>query len=265
MGVTDRKRALVTGASSGIGKHMARILASKGYHPVLVARNKTKLETIAGTISRDHAIPCEYFVCDLSQETELERLITAYPETDVLINNAGFAYYGFFNTSPWKTERDMIMVNTYAVARLCHYYLQGMMKRNYGRILNVASTAGLQTTPFLSTYAGTKAFVIQFSKSLALELQGYNVSVTAILPGPTATDFWEVAHLAAKVEKAFMSFDSPQEVAEFGIRLMEKNKISGIPGWKNKAKTFIKHFMPEAVWFYLIKRHMLHESLDRNT
>ena len=256
------KRALVTGATGGIGEQMARLLAIKAYDLILVARNEHKLEKISSEISATTRIACDYFVCDLSKEAEIEKLISAHPETDVLINNAGFARYGSFHLSPWETERAMMMVNVYALFRLCHHYLRGMMGRNSGRILNVASTAGLHAAPFFSTYAGTKAFVIQFSKSLALELQGYNVSVSTLLPGPTATNFWEVAQTAAKVEKRFKSFDSPREVAEFGIRLIEKNKIAGIPGWKNKVKSIIKHYMPETVWFYTIRRHMLHPSLD---
>jgi len=262
--MTDKKnkRALVTGATGGIGEQMARLLAARDYDLVLVARNEEKLGKISSAIKRDYRIRCDYFVCDLSKETEIERLLSTHPETDVLINNAGFARYGSFHRSHWETERDMIMVNIYALFRLCHHYLPGMMKGNYGRILNVASTAGLHAAPFFSTYAGTKAFVIQFSKSVALELQGYNVTMSTLLPGPTATNFWNVAQMASKVEKRVKSFDSPREVAEFGITLIEKNKIAGIPGWKNKAKEIIKHYMPETVWFYAIRRHMLHPSLD---
>ena len=153
------------------------------------------------------------------------------------------------------------MVNIYAVFRLCHHYLKGMIARNYGRILNVASTAGMYPSPFCSTYAGTKAFVIQFSKSLSLELKGYNVAVSTLLPGPTATNFWEVANMSRKVEKSFRHFDSPREVAEFGINLMEQGKIAGVPGWKNRVKKIIKHYLPENVWCFIVRRHMDHQSL----
>jgi len=125
----------------------------------------------------------------------------------------------------------------------------------------VASTAGMHPTPFLSTYAGTKAFVIQFSKSLALELHGYDVSVSTLLPGPTATNFWEVGNMSCKVEKSFKHFDSPREVAEFGIDLMETCKIAGVPGWENKVKRIIKHYLPEQLWNFMVRQHMVHESL----
>jgi len=261
MSEMERRKALLTGASRGIGEEMAKILAVRGYDLILVARNEERLQKITEDVRNINKVNCEYHVCDLSKETEIEKLIRAYPETDILINNAGFSSYGFFNKSAWERERDMIMVNIYALFRLCHHYVKGMVARNYGRILNVASTAGMHPTPFLSTYAGTKAFVIQFSKSLALELHGYDVSVSTLLPGPTATNFWEVGNMSCKVEKSFKHFDSPREVAEFGIDLMETCKIAGVPGWENKVKRIIKHYLPEQLWNFMVRQHMVHESL----
>jgi uncharacterized protein len=258
---TKKRRVLLTGASGGIGEQMARILAGRGYDLVLVARNEGKLREIIEEVKRNIGMRCEYFICDLSKEAEIERLIHTYPETDLLINNAGFGSYGLFSRSPWETERDMVMVNVYALMKLCHHYVKGMIARNYGRILNVASTAGMYPSPFVSTYAVTKAFVIQFSKSLAIELKGYNVSVSMLLPGPTATNFWEVANMSKKVEKSFRHFDSPREVAKFGINLMEQGKIAGVPGWKNRVKKIIKHYLPENVWCFIVRRHMDHQSL----
>lgn len=257
----ENKRVVLTGASGGIGEHMANVLAERGYKLVLVARNKDKMEQMAEGIMKLPNASCNYFVCDLSKEDEIEKLISTYPKTDLLINNAGFSNYGFFNQSSWQVERDIIMVNVLALSRLCHHYLKGMLEQNYGRILNVASTAGISPAPFFSTYVGAKAFVIQFSKSLAIELQESNVSVSTLLPGPTATQFWEVANMASKTEKTIKYFDNPRAVAEFGITLMEKGKIAGIPGYKNKLKKIIKHFLPEKVWFFMVKQHMEHHSL----
>lgn len=240
---------------------MARILAGKGYHLLLVARDKNRMEKLCRELTKETGAGCEYLVCDLSLEPEADRLIGICPETDLLVNNAGFSRYGFFKESSWQIERDIIMVNVFALTRLCHHYVKGMVERNYGRILNVASTAGMVPAPFFSTYVGAKAFVIQFSKSLALELKDTDVSVTTVLPGPTATGFWEVANMAAKIEKQFKYFASPQAVAEFSINLMETGKMWGIPGWKNRAKKIIKDYLPEKLWFYMIRRHMEHDSL----
>jgi len=255
------KRAIITGASAGIGAHMARMLARRECEVVLVARRQSNLELIAEEIKKNYNVPCNFFVCDLSKEADIEHLIKAYPTADYLINNAGFTNYDFFYRSSWEKEKAILVVNAFAVLRLCHHYVKGMMERNFGRILNVASTAGLYPAPFLSTYVGAKSFIIQFSKSLALELRGYNVSVSTLMPGPTATDFWVVANMASKVKDRIEHFDSPYDVAQYGIKLMEQGTIAGMPGWQNKIKNIIKYFMPEKLWFYSITRHMKHSSL----
>ncbi|GAB4353645.1 MAG: SDR family oxidoreductase [Candidatus Abyssubacteria bacterium] len=259
MRMEGRRRALITGASSGIGEEMARILAKDGYQLMLVSRNGAKLARLAEEMESS-----SYFVCDLSKESEVERLVQAHPETDVLVNNAGFAAYGQYHVLGWERQRDMIMVNVVALSRLCHHYLKGMLERDCGKILNVASTAGQAPAPYFSTYVGTKAFVIQFSKSLALETQKTNVTVSCLLPGPTATEFWRSADMIEKVREAMVSYQSPREVAQFGIRLMNKGGVSGVPGWTNKLKGIVRHYLPDRIWGRLVTNHMTHESLYRD-
>lgn len=257
----EKKLVILTGASSGIGKEMAHILANKGYSLVLIARSKDRLKKITEIVKTKSNAECEYFVCDISKEEDLEKLIQAYPDTDILINNAGYSMYGFYEKMEWSRQKDMIVVNALAPARLSHHYLQGMIKRNYGKILNVASTAGSYPTPFMSAYAAAKAFLIHLSEALALELKRKNITISCLLPGPTATDFWEVASAAKKVEKAIIGYDSAKQVAEFGIRLMEKGGLSGTPGWENKLKQIIKILMPKKVRMNAIRKHMIHKSL----
>ena len=264
METTKKKKALVTGASSGIGEHMARLLAQKGYDFILVARSEQKLRKITHELEKEFDASCSYFVCDLSRESDVERLIKAYPETDLLINNAGSGSYGFYHKAPWQRVKDMIMVNAVAACRLCHQYLPGMLARDSGKILNVASTAGLGPLPFMATYAATKAFLIEFSESLALEARGKNVTVSCLLPGPTGTDFWYVSGAAAKVQKAVKRYAHPKAVARFGVQLMEEGRIAGIPGWNNKLKASLRHYMPRKMWGCLIKKHMAHQSLHAN-
>jgi len=250
------KKVLITGASSGIGKEMARIIARRGYKVILVAKNKEKLKKTALEIGKTDKVDVQYFVCDLSSEKDINQLCKTFPNIDILINNAGFASYGYFHQLPWKREKEMILVNTLALAKLSHFYLKGMVERNFGRILNVASTAGDSPIPFCSTYSGTKAFVIKFSKSLATELSDCNVTVSCLLPGPTSTSFWKASKMDFKVRKSYSGYASPKDVAEFGINLMEKGKISGVPGLKNNLKQKIKAFLPEKIWLYLIRKHM---------
>ncbi|MFA5323385.1 MAG: SDR family oxidoreductase [Smithella sp.] len=255
------KRALVTGASSGIGKHLSEELAKKGYSLILVARRGKNLKEQTERIRQDFHADCEYFVCDLSSEAEVENLIKTYPDVDVLINNAGFGMYGFFHEMPWSRTRELIGVNVLAPVRLAHHYLPGMISRRRGKILNVASVAGLRATPFSSSYCGAKALMIQFSKSLALEINDKNVQVSCLLPGLTKTEFWKVSGAQEKVSQYIGGFDDPGDVAVFGINMMEKGMVSGIPGLKNKVKELMKNLLPEKIWYYLIKKHMTHSSV----
>ncbi|MEN6420533.1 MAG: SDR family NAD(P)-dependent oxidoreductase, partial [Smithella sp.] len=161
----------------------------------------------------------------------------------------------------WSRTRELIGVNVLSPVRLAHHYLPGMIKRGGGKILNVASVAGMRATPYFSSYCGAKAFMIQFSKSLALEVNDENVHVCCLLPGTTATEFWQISGMQEKVSQRIGGFDDPRETAVFGINQMEKGMISGVPGLKNKVKELMKNILPEQMWFYLIKRHMTHPSL----
>lgn len=255
------KTALVTGATGGIGKEFARVLAQKGYRLILVGRDEKKLQRLIKTLKTNLAVH-QYFVCDLSEEKDLASLTKSYPEVDLLINNAGFSDYGFYPNLSWERQKQMIQVNVTALTYLCHFYLKGMVKKGNGQILNVASTGGTKPGPFTTTYTGTKAFIIQFSQSLALELKGTNITVSCLLPGPTATQFWQKAGMSAKVKGKFDRFDKPSEVAKYGIYLLEKGEISGIYGFRNKIKQLIKNLLPEKVWFWLVRKHMLPRNLD---
>lgn len=250
------KTALITGATGGIGQEFARILSQKDYRLILIGRNEKKLQQLVKELSPNSKLH-QYFVCDLSKEKDLLNLTKSYPAIDLLINNAGFSDYGFYPNLSWEKQKQMIQVNVVALSYLCHFYLKGMVKKGNGQILNVASTGGTKPAPFTSIYTGTKAFVIQFSQSLALELKGTNIIVSCLLPGPTSTEFWQKAGMSAKVKGKLDRLDKPSEVAKYGIYLLEKNKISGIYGFRNKIKQLIKNFLPEKIWFWLIRKHML--------
>lgn len=250
------KTALITGATGGIGQEFTRILAQKGYRLILVGRDEKKLKQLVKTLQKSPTAH-HYFVCDLGKEKDLISLTKNFPNVDLLINNAGFGDYGFYPTLSWEKQKQMIQVNVTALAYLCHFYLKGMIKKGKGQILNVASTAGTKPAPFTSNYVGTKAFVIQFSKSLSVALKGTDITVSCLLPGPTATEFWKKAGMWEKVKNEFHRFDKPKEVAKYGIYLLEKGKISGIYGPHNKAKQLIKDLLPEKVWFWLVRKYLL--------
>ena len=254
------KTALITGATGGIGQEFARILAQKGYRLILIGRNKKKLQQLIKTLPTS-SLKIQSFVCDFSEENDLVNLTKKIPNVDLLINNAGFSDYGLYSDLSWEKQNKMIKVNINALAYLCHYYLKGMLKRGSGQILNVASTGGTKPSPFACCYTGTKAFVILFSQSLALELKGTNITVSCLLPGPTATEFWKEAGMSVKVEGKINNFDKPNEVAKYGVQLLEKGQISGIYGFHNRSKQIIKNLLPEKIWFLLIRRHMLPKNL----
>jgi len=252
-------RIIITGASSGIGKEMALLLDKKGNELVLVARRKKRLDSIRKRIKTK----CIIFTADLSKEKDIERLIKKFSNADVLINNAGYSMYASFAGSDWKKQKDMVFTNSIAPARLMHHFIKAMKKKGKGRILNVSSTAGEKPSPFISMYGASKSFLTYLSESVSLELKGTGVSVSCLLPGPTKTEFWDVSGSAKKVAKARAGYDDPEKVAAFGIKLMEKGSIRGVPGIKNKIKGMIKFLMPRPLWYSQILKHMKHRSLKK--
>ena len=243
--------ALVTGASSGIGEHIARILAVRGYRVVLVARRKDRLARLAEQIG-DRA---EFAICDLSNEEDVSRLIDAYPRMTALVNCAGYAIYGRFGDAPWDEQRAIIMVNAVTPVRLCHHYLDGMIEQGSGHILNVSSTAGESFAPLYSTYVGSKAFILQFTRSLALEMP-HGVTVSCLIPGPTATEFCNRAGMQPVHWGRVKLQADPREVAGFGVQLMHAGKLSGGPGVGNALKRAAKRCIPEGIWSRIIRTRM---------
>ena len=244
-------RALVTGASSGIGEHIARVLATRGYRVVLVGRRKERLTRLVKQIGHG----AEYAICDLSNEDDVSRLIQAHPRTTALVNCAGFAIYGKFARSQWDQQRAVIMVNAVTPARLCHHYLDGMIEQGSGHILNVSSTAGESFAPLYSTYVGTKAFVLQFTRSLGLEMPP-GVTVSCLIPGPTATEFCARAGMRPVRSGRVRLQADPREVAEFGVQLMHSGTLSGSPGVANTLKRAVKRHIPERIWSRIIRARM---------
>ncbi len=241
----------ITGASSGIGAEIARVLASRGYSVTLIARREDRLSELAKELESNHGVTAAVIACDVSDPAARAQLVQQLeegPELIGFVNNAGLGVMGEFSAANGDQERLMVEVNVDAVHDLAIRVLPGMVKRGRGSLLNTASTASAQPVPYMATYAATKAFVISFSEAVAVELQGSGVSVTALCPGPVKTEFAEVAGSESFEENApGMTFVSPQEVAKQGVDAMVKGDRTITPGIANKLTRVAGRVAPRGI------------------
>jgi short-subunit dehydrogenase len=241
--------ALVTGASSGIGRELAKLLATDGYDLVLVARGTAALEELARQVAADSHVNARVLVKDLAEPgapAEIAEELASVP-IDVLINNAGFGVSGPFADTSWREERDLIGVNIAAATELVKRFLPGMLERRRGAILNVASTAAFQPGPLMAVYYASKAYVLSFSEALANELSGSGVTVTALCPGPTITNFQKRAQTeGSRLFTGPLVMDAPA-VARAGIAGMKRGRRIVIPGLRNKLLAQSVRFAPRSL------------------
>src|SRR5882762_10314548 len=212
---------LITGASSGIGEAFARKLAAQGHSLLLVARSEDKLINLCNELGRINSTRAQYVAMDLSDRDAPARLFEETQkrglEIDFLINNAGFGSMGEFTKLDLERELNMIDLNVRSLVELTHRFLVPMRERKSGSIINVASTAGFQPVPFMATYAATKAFVLSFSEALWEENRTYGVTVMALCPGVTETNFFEAAHGNKPPARAAQT---PEDVVETALRAL---------------------------------------------
>lgn len=234
--------ALITGASSGIGADMARILSDKGYDLILVARNKRKMEVLAKELKTN----AEIIPMDISSTyncTELYNLVKK-KNIDVLVNNAGFGLFGEFCCTKLDKELDMIELNVKTVHTLTKLFLKDFVKKDKGYILNVASSAAFMPGPLMATYYATKAYVLHLTESINEELRRKksNVFICALCPGPVSTNFNKVAGVSFNLE-SLESYD----VAKYAVKQMFKKKVVIIPGFKIKMGVFTLRLLPRSL------------------
>lgn len=233
-------KALITGASSGIGREIAKYLDSLGYDTILVARRKERLEELSKELKHES----EIITLDVSKQKDVEKLIdiTKDEKIEVLINNAGFGLFGDFDETPLDRELEMIDVNIKAVHILTKEFLIRFKKQNKGYILNVASSAGFLAGPYLSTYYATKNYVLRLTEAVNEELRvsGKNVHISALCPGPVDTEFNKVAKGTFNTKPL-----TPDYVAKYAVDQMFKNKMIIIPGRMLRIGKFFMRFIPE--------------------
>ncbi len=239
---------LVTGASSGIGRELAKLFAADGSRVVLVARRRERLEALAAEIREKggEAVPLVYDLLDPAAPQKLfDDLAARHIDVDVLVNNAGFGGAGKIAALPLDRQLGMIQLNIAALTHLTRLFAPKMIERRRGGILNVGSIAGFQSGANQAVYCATKAYVLSFTEALAAELSGSEVTVSLLAPGLTDTEFVGVAKLKDSILVRFGSMDAAT-VARVGHRGFRRGKIIVVPGFLNKLITFLSPRMPRA-------------------
>lgn len=259
-----KKTALITGASSGIGATFARTLAAQGTHLILVARSEDKLRDLATTLATQHDIRADVLTADLSRPEAGQKLFAATQQLgfsiDILINNAGFGTYGPFDSLDAERELQEIMLNVAAVVDLTHRFLPGMLARRSGSIINVASTAAFQPTPYMAVYGASKAFVLSFSEALWAEYRSKGIRVLALCPGPTSTDFFNVV---GTEDAGLGSIETPEKVVQVALRALERGRPSVISGRQNALRATSVRFAPRGMVARMAERMLRPGHADK--
>ena len=250
------KWALITGASSGIGRELAEVFAENGFNLALVARNQERLGIAAEELRAVHKVQSKVLPVDLRIAEAPARIAETLSglEISVLVNNAGFGTYGPFAQSGLSSQTDMMQVNMVALVQLTHLFVKPMLARRTGRILNIASTAAFQPGPMVNVYYASKAFVFSFSYALAEELANTGVSVTVLCPGMTRTEFQKRARMK---EGGPFPMMSARAVAEIGFRGMMKNQRVVIPGVMNRIGAMLARRAPLRLTSAIVRK--IHE------
>jgi len=256
-GLIEKKAALITGSSSGIGYEFSKLFAQDGYNLVLVARNKQKLKQLADELEGNFGISVKIISKDLSVATAPQEIFDEIQQEsiqiDALVNNAGFNVYGLFSETDLMEELQMIQVNLVSLTHLTKLFLPGMLRKGSGSVLNVGSTGSfVPGRPLNAVYCATKAFVLSFSEAIAEELQGTGISVTTLCPGATKTEFSRKAHM--KDTKLFKKgVMDAKTVAEIGYQAMLKGDRLVVAGFGNKLQILLFKFMPRKMMTKMVK------------
>lgn len=242
--------ALITGASSGIGRDLAHQFAADGYDLVLVARRRDALEDAVRDVTRTHGVNARVIAIDLATPGAARQIVdqlqTAGVTIDVLVNNAGFGLHGPVAELALERQLEMVQVNVAVLTELTRLFLPGMLERNRGGVLNVGSTAAFQPGPLMAVYYATKAYVLSFTEALAVEVNGSALRTSCLCPGPTATHFAETAQVTHS--RLFrMGTMRPADVARVGYDGWKRGQVIVIPGLKNRLGAVLASVSPRSM------------------
>ena len=249
MNIGAGKTALITGASSGIGLELAKLFAKDGFNLVLVARSDDKLQQLADEFQQNHSIQATVISKDLSADNAAQDVYNQVKEkgltVDVLVNDAGVGLHGMFATeTDWEREKALIFLNVITTTQLTKLFLKDMVERNEGKILNLASLVSITPFPLMAVYAATKAYVYNLTQSLVNELKDTNVTITALLPNATNTDFFNKA--GASNVRVTDQVDDPAIVARDGYKALLSGEHKVVPGGLiNKMYEVMSYLAPQ--------------------
>jgi hypothetical protein len=245
----NSETTLITGSSSGIGMHLANEFARHGHPLVLVAPVESELRAIGTEITKNYGVPVKVIARDLETPNAAEEIFAELEAERIaihnLVNNAGHGFRGKWWEIPIEVDLSMIRLNIEAVLRLTKLFIQPMVERGRGRILNTASVAGFEPGPLLAVYHATKAFVLSWSEALATELQDTAITVTALCPGPTDTDFFPKAGMTSTRAFQGKNIMAPQDVAKAGYQGLIDGDLFVVPGGMNKALVAARRVLSE--------------------
>jgi len=245
---TQGKYALVTGATSGIGKELAKLLAKDGYSLIIVARNQQELDTTAGELTAVYSVGVKTIAKDLSKLEEAKALCQEVTvPVDVLVNDAGQGVYGLFQDNELERELDIVQLNISATVILTKHFLKEMLARGEGKILNLGSVAGKLPGPWQAVYHATKAFILSFTTAVREEVKDSGVTLTALLPGVTDTDFFNKAGMNdSKAVQDKEAMAPAADVAKDGYDALMAGEDRVISGFKNKVQVNMANLMPDS-------------------
>ena len=246
-------KAIVTGASGGLGLEFAKLLAADAHDVVLVARSGDKLEALASGLRDRYGINAETIAIDLSAPNAAAQIAARVADCDILINNAGFASNGRFDQLDPSRIRDEMMLDIVTLTELTHIYLPKMRGRGNGRIMNIASTAAFLPGPFMAVYYASKAYVLSFSQAIAEELRGTGVTVTCLCPGATETGFADRAEMHGTLLLRLPKADAAG-VARAGYREMMKGRDLVVPGLSNKLVALSSKITPRRLLLWTSRK-----------
>jgi uncharacterized protein len=245
------KTALITGASNGIGLELARVHAAKGGNLVLIARNKSKLDELKSELEKQYRVAVYTIGKDLSLPDAAQEVYVELKQQniciDYLINNAGFGDFGMFVETDWNKELQMINLNITSLTQFTKLFLQDMVKRKSGKIMNVASTAAFQPGPTMAVYYATKAYVLSFSEAIKNEVEDKGISVTALCPGATESGFQAAAAMEESKLVKGKKLPTSKEVATYGYKSMMNGKAVAIHGLMNYLMANSVRFTPRSI------------------